>query len=66
MPQDDIGLLNGTTEASADVSFAEMVRLQKMAMDVLSKDPDVLNVGSFIGSSGSQAFSSNQDGSMWR
>ncbi len=60
MPQDDIGLLNGTTEASADVSFAEMVRLQKMAMDVLSKDPDVLNVGSFIGSSGSQAFSSNQ------
>ncbi len=59
LPQDDIGLLNGTTEASADVSFAEMERLQKMAMDVLAKDPDVANVGSFIGSN-TQAAPSNQ------
>ena len=59
LPQDDIGLLNGTTEASADVSFAEMVRLQKMAMDVLARDPDVANVGSFIGSN-NQAYASNQ------
>ena len=52
LPQDDIGLINGTTEASADVSFAEMVRLQKQAADILAADPDVVNVGSFIGSSG--------------
>jgi len=50
MPQDDIGLINGTTEASADVSFDEMVRLQKQAMEVLANDPDVQEVGSFIGS----------------
>ena len=59
LPQDDIGLLNGTTEASADVSFAEMERLQKQAMDVLAADPDVANVGSFIGST-NQAAPSNQ------
>ena len=58
LPQDDIGLLNGTTEASADVSFAEMSRLQRLAMDVLAKDPAVANVGSFIGSS-NQAYSWN-------
>ncbi len=42
--------LNGTTEASADMSFTDMVALQKKAMDVLADDPDVVNVGSFIGS----------------
>ena len=36
-----------------------MERLQKMAMDVLAKDPDVANVGSFIGSN-NQAAPSNQ------
>ena len=59
LPQDDIGLLNGQTEASADVSFDEMVRLQKMAMAVLEQDPDVAEVGSFIGSANLSA-SSNQ------
>jgi len=49
LPQDDIGLINGTTEASADVSFAEMVRLQKQAEAIIAADPDVVNVGSFIG-----------------
>ncbi len=59
LPQDDIGLINGTTEASPDVSFDEMVRLQKLAMKVLSNDPDVETVGSFIGSANLSA-SSNQ------
>jgi multidrug efflux pump len=49
LPQDDIGLINGTTEASPDVSFAEMVRLQKQAEEIIAADPDVVNVGSFIG-----------------
>lgn len=49
LPQDDIGLIKGTTEASADISFAEMVRLQKQASDILMADPDVADVGSFIG-----------------
>jgi hydrophobe/amphiphile efflux-1 (HAE1) family protein len=59
MPQDDIGLINGTTEAAADVSFDEMARLQKLAMKVLDEDPDVQEVGSFIGS-GNLSASSNQ------
>jgi len=49
LPQDDIGLINGTTEASGDVSFAEMSRLQRLASETLLADPDVVNVGSFIG-----------------
>jgi len=52
LPQDDIGLINGTTEAAADVSFDEMARLQKLAMSVLARDPDVQEIGSFIGSGG--------------
>jgi hydrophobe/amphiphile efflux-1 (HAE1) family protein len=59
LPQDDIGLINGQTEASADVSFDEMVRLQKKAMAVLEQDPDVADIGSFIGSANLTA-SSNQ------
>ncbi len=51
LPQDDIGLINGTTEAAGDVSFEEMRRLQKQASDILLADPDVANVGSFIGAS---------------
>ena len=49
LPQDDIGLINGTTEASGDVSFTEMERLQRLASETLLADPDVVNVGSFIG-----------------
>ncbi|MBU3889194.1 acriflavine resistance protein B [Methylosinus sporium] len=49
LPQDDIGLLNGTTEASPDISFADMVLLQKKAAAIAAADPDIVNVGSFIG-----------------
>jgi multidrug efflux pump len=59
LPQDDIGLINGTTEASPDVSFIEMTRLQRRVSDTLLADPDVLNVGSFIGA-GSLTASGNQ------
>ncbi len=52
LPQDDIGLINGSTEAAPDVSFAEMSRLQKQANEILMNDPDVANVGSFIGAPG--------------
>ncbi len=51
-PQDDTGLLFGFTQASPDVSFEEMQRLQKIAADIVSVDPAVEHVGSFIGSSG--------------
>jgi hydrophobe/amphiphile efflux-1 (HAE1) family protein len=49
LPQDDIGLINGTTEAAPDVSFTEMARLQRLVTEALLADPDVADVGSFIG-----------------
>ncbi|HEY8160924.1 MAG: efflux RND transporter permease subunit [Methylocystis sp.] len=59
LPQDDIGLINGTTEAATDVSFEEMLRLQRLVNDALLADPDVVNVGSFIGA-GNLTASGNQ------
>lgn len=59
LPQDDIGLINGTTEAAPDVSFAEMSRLQRRASETLLADPDVADVGSFIGA-GSLSAAGNQ------
>ena len=40
-PQQDTGLLIGTTQASQDASYAEMVRLQTQVNKILSSDPDV-------------------------
>ncbi|HXU57380.1 MAG TPA: efflux RND transporter permease subunit, partial [Verrucomicrobiae bacterium] len=40
-PQQDTGLIIGTTEAAQDVSFAEMARRQRMLGDIVSKDPAV-------------------------
>jgi multidrug efflux pump len=51
-PQDDTGLLFGSTQAAADVSFEEMRRLQAEAAGIVAADPAVAHVGSFIGSSG--------------
>jgi len=59
LPQDDIGLINGTTEAAPDVSFEEMKRLQRLVNEALLADPDVANVGSFIGA-GNLTSSGNQ------
>jgi multidrug efflux pump len=52
MPQDDIGLINGTTEGPPEASFARMVDLQRKAADVVAADPDVAAVGSILGVSG--------------
>ncbi|MDJ0450385.1 efflux RND transporter permease subunit [Methylocystis sp. JR02] len=49
MPQDDIGLINGTSEASPEISFSSMVELQRKAADVIGADPDVVGVGSVLG-----------------
>ena len=51
LPQDDTGLLMGSTEASADTSFAAMVDLQKRVADIVQNDPAVENVGSSVGGS---------------
>lgn len=53
IPQDDTGLIFSFTEASPDVSFPAMAAYQQRAVDVISADPDVQNVASFIGGTNS-------------
>jgi hydrophobe/amphiphile efflux-1 (HAE1) family protein len=48
-PQQDTGQLNGSSEAPQDISFPAMVQRQSRIIQVVSKDPDVLHVVSFIG-----------------
>src|SRR5262249_43891111 len=40
-PQDDTGLIFSGTEASTDISFEAMERLQQKAMDIVLADPAV-------------------------
>jgi len=51
-PQDDTGLVFGSTQASTDISFTSMERLQLKAMDIILADPAVAGLGSSVGTSG--------------
>ncbi|TYL97759.1 MMPL family transporter [Bradyrhizobium rifense] len=51
-PQQDTGMITGITEASADVSPAEMAELQRGVIDVIAKDPSVANATGYIGPGG--------------
>ena len=51
-PQQDTGLLVGVTEAAPEVSFANMMSLQRAAAEAVMSDPDVATVASFIGADG--------------
>jgi HAE1 family hydrophobic/amphiphilic exporter-1 len=53
-PEEDIGQLNVSTEATEDTSFAAMVILQEKVAQILRDDPNVLTVSSFHGGGGSQ------------
>jgi hydrophobe/amphiphile efflux-1 (HAE1) family protein len=50
-PQQDTGVINGVSDASQDVSFSEMLRLQHELMAVVAADPDVANSAAFLGGS---------------
>jgi hydrophobe/amphiphile efflux-1 (HAE1) family protein len=54
-PQDDTGLIFGGTEASTDISFEAMEKLQQQANDIVLSDPAVAGVGSSVGASGFNA-----------
>jgi multidrug efflux pump len=54
-PQDDTGLVFGGTEASTDISFEAMEKLQQQATDIVLADPAVAGVGSSVGASGFNA-----------
>src|SRR3954469_23364404 len=51
-PTQDIGLIQGLSEAAQDVSPTEMKRLQHELSQVIARDPDVAAFGSFFGSGG--------------
>jgi multidrug efflux pump subunit AcrB len=48
-PQQDTGILYGTTEAAQDVSFPEMYRLQEEAGKIIQADPAIEAVGMGLG-----------------
>jgi multidrug efflux pump len=54
-PQDDTGLVFGSTRASPDISFDAMLKLQRHALDIVLADPAVAGVGSSVGASGFNA-----------
>jgi HAE1 family hydrophobic/amphiphilic exporter-1 len=54
-PQQDTGLISGTSEAAQDVSFAEMMRLQEKLGAIVGADPDVQTYAMAIGAGGSSA-----------
>jgi hydrophobic/amphiphilic exporter-1 (mainly G- bacteria), HAE1 family len=51
-PQQDIGLITSTSEASQDVSFAEMLRQQEALGAIVQADPAVATVAMVIGGNG--------------
>jgi hydrophobic/amphiphilic exporter-1 (mainly G- bacteria), HAE1 family len=53
-PEEDIGQISVSTEASEDTSFEDMVRLQRRAAEIFRADENVATVNSFHGGSGAQ------------
>jgi HAE1 family hydrophobic/amphiphilic exporter-1 len=52
-PQQDTGLITGTTEAGQDISFADMKSRQEALGKIVMSDPDVASVAMSVGGSGS-------------
>jgi len=49
-PQQDNGIIYGSTDAAQDISFIAMKELQKQVVKIVLDDPAVATVASFIGS----------------
>ena len=54
-PEEDIGQIQITTEASEDISFAAMLKLQDQAAEMVRNDPNVLSMVSFVGGAPTRA-----------
>ncbi|OZI37262.1 multidrug transporter subunit MdtC [Bordetella genomosp. 10] len=52
-PVQDTGVIQGITEASQSISYAEMARRQNALAAAVLKDPDVASLSSYIGVDGS-------------
>src|SRR5438094_950208 len=51
-PQQDTGVLMGTTEAAQDISFPAMAQLQKEVLKIVTVHPAVQSVASFVSGTG--------------
>ena len=51
-PQQDTGLITGQSEASQDISFADMMRRQEELGKIVMADPDVATVAMSVGGTG--------------
>jgi hydrophobe/amphiphile efflux-1 (HAE1) family protein len=49
IPEQDTGMLQGSTQAGPEISFAAMAARQRAVVDVLLKDPAIASIGSTIG-----------------
>jgi multidrug efflux pump len=49
LPQQDTGMIMGITDADPSISFKAMALKQRAVTDVISQDPDVATVASFVG-----------------
>ncbi|HEV8312308.1 MAG TPA: efflux RND transporter permease subunit, partial [Burkholderiaceae bacterium] len=54
-PEEDVGQIQVTTEASEDISFSAMTERQQRVAEIFQDDPNVASVGSFIGVGGPNA-----------
>ncbi|MDB6124105.1 MAG: Acriflavin resistance protein [Pedosphaera sp.] len=51
-PQQDTGVIMGTTEAAQDISAEAMIKLQTRVSGIVMDDPAVATIGAFIGGQG--------------
>lgn len=59
-PEEDIGQIQATTEASEDISFKAMLALQDRAAEMVNKDPNVDSSISVIGGGASSGYNTGR------
>ncbi len=55
VPEQDTGMIQGTTVAGASISYDAMVELQRKVADIVAADPAVASLGSSLGGSSFRA-----------
>jgi multidrug efflux pump len=58
-PVQDVGILQGTSEAAPAISFAAMIDRQQRLADLIRQDPDVDSLSSFVGVDGTNTTLNN-------
>ena len=64
-PQQDTGILMGSTDAAQDISFPAMAELQQKVARIVLDDPAVATIGSFVGGGGGGGSSTGNNGRMF-